>query len=167
MWFFYLILGLLLFFLQNLLPLPPPLHLDLLTLLMIFLSLRASPILAVAMAFFFGVMLDCYGLAPLGLQVGRLFLAVLGVKVLRRHLNFHYIVPQIVGVGLIMVAQGLFMALSLHLLLPTPVNYQPLLRQGLFQLTVTALSAPLVLALLGLLEKHWSRFFAIKSSLAD
>ena len=160
---FYLILAFLLFFLQNLLPLPSQMRLDLLTLFMVFLSLRASLIVSVTLALILGLALDCYGLAPLGLQAAMLLLVVLGVKILRRHLNFHYIFPQIVGVTFITVVQGLAMALLLHLLMPVQVIYPAMVRQGLFQIGLTALSAPIVLALLGLMEKFWQRQFFIKT----
>jgi rod shape-determining protein MreD len=160
---FYLILALLLFFLQNLLPLPSQMRLDLLTLFVVFLSLRASLIISVTMALILGTAVDCYGMAPLGLQAGMLVLAVLGVKILRRHFNFLYIFPQIIGVAVITIVQGLTMALLLHLLMPVPVIYPAMVRQELFQIGVTALSAPIVLALFGLLEKLWRRWFFIKT----
>jgi rod shape-determining protein MreD len=163
MLFFYLILAFLLFFLQNLLSLPSQLYLDLLTLFMVFLSLRANLIVSVTLALILGIAMDCYGLAPLGLQAGMLVLAVLGVKVLRQNFNFLYILPQIVGVAAITIVQGLVMALLLHLLMPVPVIYPAMVRQELFRIGVTALSAPIVLALFGLLERLWRRWFFIKT----
>lgn len=160
---FYLLLAFLLFFLQNLLPLPSQMRLDLLTLFIVFLSLRASLIVSVTLSLILGTVLDCYGFAPLGLHAGMLVLAVLGVKILRRHLNFLYIVPQIVGVAAIIFVQAVLMALLLHLLMPVPVLYPAMLRQELLQLGVTALSAPIVLALFGLLERLWRRWFLIKT----
>ena len=162
MLFFYLILAFLLFFLQNLLPLPSQMRLDLLTLLMVFLSLRTSFIVSVTLALILGTAMDCYGMAPLGLQAALLLLAVLGVEILRRHLNFLYIFPQIVGVATITMLQSLVMALLLQLLMPEPVIYPAVVRQGLLQIGITALSAPIVLALLGLLERLWRRWFFIK-----
>jgi rod shape-determining protein MreD len=159
---FYLILAFLLFFLQNLMPLPSQMRLDLLTLLMVFLSLRASLIISVTLALILGIVLDCYGMAPLGLQATIMLLAVLGVRILRRSLNFHYIFPQIIGVAIITIMQGLVMAMLLHLLMPVPVIYPAMVRQEMFQIGVTALSAPIVLALLGLAEKFWRRWFFIK-----
>jgi rod shape-determining protein MreD len=163
MLFFYLALAFLLFFLQNMLPLPSQMRLDLLTLLMVFVSLRASFIVSVTMALILGIAMDCYGMAPLGLQAGMLLLAVLGVEILRRHLNFLYFFPQIVGVAAITIVQALAMALLLHLLMPVPVIYPAVVRQGLLQIGITALSAPIVLALFGGLEKLWRRWFFIKT----
>jgi rod shape-determining protein MreD len=159
---FYLILAILLFFLQNLMPLPPQAHLDLLTLFVIFISLRASFIIAVTMALIIGVMLDCYGMAPLGLQAGALLLAVIGVEILRRHLNWLYFFPQIVGVATIAMIQAVAMALLLHLLVPVQVIYPEVVQQGLMQIGITALAAPIFLALFGQLERIWRRWFFIK-----
>jgi hypothetical protein len=55
------------------------------------------------------------------------------------------------------------MALLLHLLMPVPVIYPAVVRQGLLQIGITALSAPIVLALFGGLEKLWRRWFFIKT----
>jgi rod shape-determining protein MreD len=159
---FYLILAFLLFFLQNLLPFPSQLHLDLLTLFVVFISLRASFIVAVILALILGVALDCYGMAPLGLQAGGLLLAVVGVEILRRPLNLLYIFPQIVGVATIATIQAVAMVLLLHLLAPVQVVYPDVVQQGLLQIGVTALAAPIVLALFGWLERLWRRWFFIK-----
>ncbi len=160
---FYLILGFFLFFLQHLLPFPANLRLDLLTLFMVFVSLRADFSVAVLLALLFGFILDCYGLAPLGLQAGLLLTAVVATAVLRRHLNFLYILPQITGVAVIMLVQGLVMVGLLHLLLPVPIASTAMLRQVVLQLGVTALSTPIILGLFNLLEKGWRRFWLRKS----
>ena len=160
---FYLILAFVLFFLQNLLPLPSQMRLDLLTLLMVFVSLRTSFIISVSLALILGTAMDCYGMSPLGLQAGMLLLAVLGMEILRRPLNFLYIFPQIIGVATITMVQAFAMALMLHLLISVPVIYPGLVRQGLLQIGVTALGAPIALALFGLLEKIWRRWFFIKT----
>jgi rod shape-determining protein MreD len=160
---FYLILGLLLFFLQSLLPLSPQIHLDLLTLFIIFVSLRANFIVSVCLALVFGALLDCYGLAPLGLQAGIFVLAVVGVKILRYHLNFLYVTPQILGVAIITIIQAVVMALLLHLLLPVAVVYPAVVKEGLFQVLVTSLSAPVVLATFAYAEKLWRRWLLIRA----
>ena len=160
---FYLILGFLLFFLQSLLPLSPRIHLDLLTVFIIFVSLRVSFIESVCLALIFGTLLDCYGFAPLGLQAGILVLAVVGVKILRRHLNFLYVTPQILGVAVITIMQALVMALLLHLLLPVPIVYPAVVKEGLFQVLITSLSAPVVLALSSYLAKLWRRWLFIRT----
>jgi rod shape-determining protein MreD len=161
---FYLILGFLLFFLQNLLPFSAQVHVDLLTLFMIFISLRVSFLVSVWFALILGISLDCYGFAPLGLQAAILLLAVVGVKILRRHLNFLYLIPQILGVAVITIMQALVMALLLHLLMPVPIIYPSVVRQGLLQVIVTSMSAPVVLALFSQLEKLWRRWLLIKTS---
>jgi rod shape-determining protein MreD len=135
---FYLILGFLLFFLQNLLPLPQ-LHIDLLTMFIVFISLRISFIVSVWFALILGIALDCYGFAPLGLQSAILLLAVVGVKILRSHLNFLYLIPQILGVAVITIMQALVMALLLHC--DAGLIIYPSVKQGLR--VVTSLSAPL------------------------
>jgi rod shape-determining protein MreD len=160
---FYLILGFLLFFLQNLLPLPQ-LHIDLLTMFIVFISLRISFIVSVWFALILGIALDCYGFAPLGLQSAILLLAVVGVKILRSHLNFLYLIPQILGVAVITIMQALVMALLLHLLMPVPIIYPSVVKQGLLQVIVTSLSAPVVLALFSQLEKLWRRWLLVKTS---
>jgi rod shape-determining protein MreD len=159
---FYLILAFLLFFLQNLLPFPSRIHLDLLTLFVIFISLQTSFITALTLALILGVALDCYGMAPLGLHAGAFLLTVVGVEVMRRRLNFLYIFPQIVGVATLALIQAVTMALLLHLLMPVQVIYPALVRQGLWQIGITALAAPIVLALFGWLERVWRRWFFIK-----
>jgi rod shape-determining protein MreD len=158
---FYSVLAFLIFFLQNLMHLPAQAHLDLLTLLVIFISLRASFIVAVTLAVILGLALDCYGLAPMGLQAGTLLLAVIGVGILRRHLNFLYFFPQIVGVVIITTMQAAAMVSLLHLLVSVPVIYPDVVQQGLWQIGVTALAAPVVLGLFGLLERAWRRWFLI------
>jgi hypothetical protein len=158
---FYLILGFLLFFLESLLPFSPRLHLDLLTLFMVFVSLRASFIVSVCLALLLGISMDCYGMAPLGLQAAMLLLAVVGVTILRRHLNFLYLIPQIVGVAIITLVQAAVMALLLNLLMPVPVIHPAVLKQGLFQVGVTSLSAPIFLGLFSLLQKLWQRWLSI------
>jgi rod shape-determining protein MreD len=160
---FYLILAFVLFFLQNLLPFPSQIHLDLLTLFVIFISLRTSFIIAVTLALFLGLALDCYGTAPLGLQAGAFLLTVVGVKILRHQLNFLYILPQIVGVATLALIQAVTMALLLHLLMPVQVIYPAVVQQGIWQIAVTALAAPIILALFGWLERVWRRWFAIKT----
>ena len=160
---FYFILGFLLFFLQSLLPLSPKIHLDLLTLFIIFISLRVSFIISVSFALILGTALDCYGFAPLGLQAGSLLLAVVLVTFLRRHLNFLYLIPQILGVAVITIMQALVMASLLHLLMPVPIIYPSVVQQGLLQVIVTSLSAPVVLFLFSQLEKLWRRRLLIRT----
>jgi rod shape-determining protein MreD len=160
---FYLILGLLLFFFQSLLPLSSQVHLDLLTLFIIFVSLRASFIVSVCLSLVLGTLLDCYGLAPLGLQAGILVLAVVGVKILRYQLNFLYVMPQILGVAIITIMQAVVMALLLHLLLPVPVVYPAVVKEGLWQVLVTSLTAPVILALFAFAEKLWRRWLLIRT----
>lgn len=160
---FYLLLAFLVFFLQNFLTLPSALRLDLLTVLLVFISLRERFIVAVSLALLLGLAMDCYGLAPLGLQAGLMVLAVVGVEILRRHINFIYLLPQIVGVGAIVSAQVLAMTLALHILLSVPVVYPAMVNQGLWQIVATALSAPLVLGIFGLVEKLWRRWFILKT----
>lgn len=159
---FYCALAFLLFFLQNMLPLPSQLRLDLLTLFIIFVSLRASFIVAITLALSIGTALDCYGLAPLGLHAGLLVIAVIGVEILRRHLNFLYIFPQLVGVATITMVQAMAMALFLNLLMPMPVLNPALIRQGLLQIGATTFAAPIILALFGWLENIWRQWFSIK-----
>jgi rod shape-determining protein MreD len=158
---FYLILGFLLFFLESLLPFSPRLHLDLLTLFMVFVSLRASFIVSVCLALLLGISMDCYGIAPLGLQAAMLLLAVVGVNILRLHLNFLYLIPQIVGVAIITLVQSAVMALLLNLLMPVPVMHTAVVKQGLLQVSVTSLSAPIFLGLFSQLQKLWRRWLSI------
>lgn len=160
---FYLTLGFVLFFLQHLIPFPANIRLDLLTLFVVFVTLRAEFIVAVMLALVLGFILDCYGLGPLGLQVAHLLTAVLGTALVRRRLNLLYILPQIAGVAIIMLLQGIIMAGLLHLLLPVPVVYPSMLRQGFLQLGITALSAPVVLGLFRILEKVWRHYLLRKS----
>jgi hypothetical protein len=64
---FYLIVAFPVFLLQILLPLSTLLHLDLLTIYIVFVSLREKFIFSVSLALILGISLDCYGMAPLGL----------------------------------------------------------------------------------------------------
>lgn len=160
---FYLIMAFLVFFLQSLLPLFPLVHLDLLTLFIIFVSLREKFIVSVSLALILGTSLDCYGMAPLGLEAGKLLVGVVGVAFLRHHLNFIYIIPQILGTSIITLMQALFMALLLHLLMPIPVIHPSVIKQGLFQIGVTSLGAPIVLGLFSQSEKLWRRWLLIKT----
>jgi hypothetical protein len=163
MWIFYLIVAFPVFLLQILLPLATLLHLDLVTIYIVFVSLREKFIFSVSLALLLGISLDCYGMAPLGLQAGILLLAVIGVEFLRHHLNFFYFIPQILGMAIITSMQALFMTLLLHLLMPVDVVYPALVKQGLLQIGVTALSAPIVLGLFSLLENLCRRWLLIKS----
>jgi rod shape-determining protein MreD len=159
---FFFILAWLLFFLQNFLPLP--VHLDLLTLFTVFVTLRADFIVSVTLALIFGTALDCYGMAPLGLHAGMLILAAVGVEILRRHLNFLYIFPQIIGVATIVMVQALAMAMFLHLLMPMPVLHPAVIHQGILQIGATALAAPVILGLFCRLENLWRRWLSIKKT---
>ena len=152
---FYLIMALLVFLLQSLLPLALLAHLDLLTLFIVFVSLREKFIIAVSLALILGISLDCYGMAPLGLQAGMLLLGVVGVELLRHNLNFGFVIPQILGVAIIIVMQSVVMLFLLHLLLSVPVLHSSMAKQGLLRIGVTSLSAPLVLGLFSQLEKLW------------
>jgi hypothetical protein len=163
MWIFYFFLGFLLFFLQNFLSLPYQTHLDIVTLFLVFVTLRTSFIVAVTLALVFGTALDCYGMAPLGLQSGLFLLAVVGVEILRGHINFLYVFPQIIGVATITLVQAFVMALLLHLLMPVPVIYPALVQEGFLQIGVTALSAPIILALFCRVENLWRRWLLIKT----
>lgn len=160
---FYFFLGFLIFYLQNFLSLPYQAHLDIVTVFMVFVTLRTSFIVAVTLALVSGTALDCYGMAPLGLQAGMLVLAVVGIEILRGHINFLYVFPQIIGVAIITLVQALAMALLLHLLMPMPVIYPALVHQGFLQIGVTALSAPIILALFGRMENLWRRWLLIKT----
>jgi rod shape-determining protein MreD len=160
---FYLLLGFFLFFLQHLSPLLAPWRPDLLTLYLVYATLRLKVLSAVLLALFCGLVLDCYGLAPLGLHAALLLTAVLGTAASRRRLNFLYVLPQIAGVGLIMALQAAIMVGLLHLLLPVPVVHPAMLRQIALQLATTALSAPLVLGVFRLLETGWQRWVLKKS----
>jgi hypothetical protein len=160
---FYLIVAFPVFLLQILLPLSTLLHLDLLTIYIVFVSLREKFIFSVSLALILGISLDCYGMAPLGLQAGILLLAVIGVEFLRHHLSFFYVIPQILGMAIITSIQALIMALLLYLLMPVAVVYPAIVKQGLLQIGVTSLSAPIVLGLFSLLEKLWRRWLLIKS----
>ena len=75
---------------------------------------------------------------------------------MRHHLNFFtHFIPQILGVAIItMTVKALVMALFLHLVMPVPVIYPAVVKQGLFQIGITSLSAPIVLSLFGQLEKY-------------
>jgi|GEM_PF-6019221 len=160
---FYLLLGFFLFFLQHVGPFPAPWRPDFLTLYIVFVTLRLDIPYAVGLAWLYGLLLDCYGLAPLGLHAALLLTAVMGTALSRRRLNFLYVFPQIAGVGLIMVLQAAIMVGLLHLLLPVPVVHLAMLRQALQQLLTTALSAPLVFGLFRLLEIGWQRWILKKS----
>jgi rod shape-determining protein MreD len=160
---FYLVMAFLLFFLQSLLPLPLILHPDLLTLFIVFVSLREKFIVAVIFAFILGISLDCYSMGPLGLQVGILLLAAIGVKLLRHHLNLIYFMPQILGVAIITMLQASVMILFLHLVMPVPVIYPAVIKQGLYQISITSLCAPFVLGLFSQLEKLWRRWLLIRT----
>jgi hypothetical protein len=85
------------------------------------------------------------------------------VEFLRHHLSFFYVIPQILGMAIITSMQALIMALLLHLLMPIEVVYPAIVKQGLIQIGVTSLSAPIVLGLFSLLEKLWRRWLLIKS----
>ncbi|MGQ9919773.1 MAG: rod shape-determining protein MreD [Desulfobacca sp.] len=161
---FYFSLGFFLFFLQHLVPFPAEFHLDLLTLFIVFVSLRTAFLVAAVLALFVGFILDCYGLPPLGLHAALLLTAVVATAVLRRHLNFLYVLPQITGVISVMLLQALVMVGLLHLLSPVPVVYPAMLRQACLQVVATALCSPIVFSLFNLLEKGW-RHFSLKKSL--
>ncbi len=160
---FYLLLGFLVFFSQHLLPFSPNFRLDLVSLFVVFVTLRRGFLVALGLALLLGFVLDCYGLAPLGLQAAMLLTAVIGTSVLQRHLNLFYVFPQIAGVALIMLLQGIIMLGLLHLVLPVPVVYPAMLRQSLLQLATTAVCAPAVLGLFRLLEKGW-QYWPMKKS---
>ncbi len=161
---YYLLVAFVLFFLQHLLPMPAYLRLDLLTLFMVYVTLQAGLLTAVPLALLLGVVLDCYGPAPLGLHAALLFTAVVGTAAVRRHLDLLYVLPQITGVALIMLAQGAVMVGLLHLLLPVPVAYPALLQTVFLQLWVTSLSAPVVLFLFGFLARGWRRWVLRKKT---
>ena len=63
----------LLFFSRACCPFSPALHLDLLTLFIVFVSLRERFIVAVIFALILGTSLDCDSMGPLGLQVGEYY----------------------------------------------------------------------------------------------
>lgn len=161
---FYLLLGFLVFFCQHLLPFPPDFRLDLVTLFVVFVTLRRGFLTALGLALLFGFVLDCYGLAPLGLQAAMLLTAVIGTSVLQRHLNLLYVLPQIAGVALVLFLQSAIMLGLLHLVLPVPVVYPAMLRLSLLQLATTAVCAPAVLGLFNLLERGWQHWLMKKST---
>jgi rod shape-determining protein MreD len=160
MFWFYVLLAFLIFFLQNFLP--SMIRFDLLTLFIVFVTIQGNFIIAVTLSLTLGIALDCYGTAPLGLQAGMLLIAVLGVEILRRHLNFQYIFPQLIGVAAITVMQSVAMALFLHLLMPVPVLYPAFVHQKLLHIGATIIAAPIILTLLFLLENLWRRWLLIK-----
>ncbi len=108
------------------------------------------------------MLLDAYGPGPLGLEASRLLLAVSGVRLLRLWLNLHYPVPQVLAVMLLVSAQGLLTVGWLSLLLPQEIP-GPGLDKGIWApALVTGLAAPVVLALLGYLDRKWQRLFLLR-----
>ncbi|WP_449245450.1 hypothetical protein [Desulfobacca acetoxidans] len=158
---FYLLLSLFSVYFQNVLFQLAGVRLDLLTLLVIFVSSHEKVIIATVLALLLGVMADCYGPLPLGLQAGVLLLAVVGVYTLRPFLNFQHILPQIVGVAAILVVQMLAMLTLINLLTPVEGFHQTFWRQLAVEAGTTVLGAPIILSSLNYLEKSWRRRFYI------
>lgn len=161
MWFGYLLLLILGFYLTNLLPPGWRWQVDFFSLILIFLTIQGRILTATFLALFTGLLLDAYGPGPLGLEASRLLLAVSGIRLLRLWLNLHYPLPQVLAVMLLVSAQGMLTLGWLSLLLPQELA--PALDSGIWvPALVTGLAAPVVLALLGYLDRKWQRFFLLR-----
>lgn len=163
MWLVSLLLLLACFYLQNLLPLVWRRYFDPFVLPVIFLSYRGRGLSAIGLAVGFGLLLDAYNHAPLGLEASRLLLVVLGVRLLQRWLNLKYVLPQILAVALLLLAQGLLTLGWLKLLLPVDVDPAPVWALTWRTALGTSLVAPVGFSLLLWLENRWGRRVSARS----
>ncbi|MBW1991172.1 MAG: rod shape-determining protein MreD [Deltaproteobacteria bacterium] len=145
-------IGLCLFYFQNL-ALLPYVHLRLLTLLVFYVSLRPSFPLAFWLAVTLGLLQDSFALTPLGFHInGALIIVAVGRYVRRRFLitsggtqflaSLAALILQEVGLRLTLLVSG----------------YRPFLWDSLsalhgVEILATALLAPLLFSLLGLVER--------------
>ena len=90
------LMGLALFYLQNLVVIPH-VHLRLLALLLFYVGLRPSLSLAMALALVLGLLQDCYASTPLGLHLAGSLVVVAAARFLRHRLLLQRLGPQVLG----------------------------------------------------------------------
>jgi cell shape-determining protein MreD len=149
------LLGLGLFYVQNLLPFPQ-VHLRLLSLLVFFVGLRPSLALALSLALLMGLLQDSYATTPLGLHLGGSLVLVAAARLFRRLLQG--LGSQIMASLAALVLQELWFLSSTLVLGYQGVFLGELTTYHGVELLGTAALGPLMNLLVRGLEKSLSRF---------
>ncbi len=150
------LVGLGIFYLQNLLPFPQ-VHLWLLSLLLFYVGLRPSLSLALSLALVMGLLQDSYATTPMGLHLGGFLVLVAAARFFRRRLLIQRIGSQVMASLAALILQELWFQGSTFLL-----GYQGffLAERGTYhsvEILGTAALGPLMYLLVEGLEKFLSR----------
>jgi len=156
---FYLCLGVGIFIFQSLLAGWLGVQVDLVTLLVMHLSLHPPLVPAVVTAILLGLFVDCYSNSPLGLHALCMLLTVLVTKFCRGQFNLGTFMPQLLSALAVMVSTGLLSVGLIRLLEPVKITDPEVLRAFFFRSLVTSALAPPFFSLFRRWEKTWGRFF--------
>lgn len=161
MWLLYFLLSVALFYFSSLMPAVWHRYLDPFALLLLFICQQGQVLTATLLALGFGLLLDAYAHAPLGLEASRLLIVILGVRFLQVWLNLNFVLPQMLAVGFLVLVQGLLTLGWLTLLLPGEIDPGQLWAITWRSALGTALAAPVAFQLFSWLNQHWRRWFAV------
>jgi rod shape-determining protein MreD len=153
----YSLLGLALFYLQNLVFFPH-VHLRLLALLLFYVGLRPSLALSLGLALVLGLLQDSYASTPLGLHLGGALLIVAAARFFRHRLLLQRLGPQVMG-SLVALAlqEGWFLTSTLVLGYQSFV-FTELTAYHSIELAGTAALGPLMHLLVAGAEQFLRRF---------
>jgi rod shape-determining protein MreD len=139
----YSLLGLIIFYVQNL-ALFPYVHLRLLALLLFFVSLRPSLSLALALALVLGLLQDSYAATPLGLQLGAALVLVAVARFSRQRLQMQQIGFQAIACLAALALHEVCLQTTTFILGYEPILSPDLIRVHLLEILGTAALGPLM-----------------------
>lgn len=154
----YLLLGLFLFYLQELV-LFPRVYLRPLALLLIYVALRGSLVQAGGLAVAVGLLLDSYALTPFGIHLLGALVLVAVTRLLRQRFLLMSPWSLIPAVLLGLVLEELAIRGILGLLGPRGAFWENLFYYQGMEIAFTTLLAPVFFGLIRVLEEVWGRLF--------
>ncbi len=155
--FGYTLLGLCLFYAQNLVRFPH-VHLRLLGLLLFYVASRPSLGLALGLALILGALLDSFATTPFGLHLGASLVLVAVARFFRQRLLWQRLGSQVVASLLALVLQEIFMLASSTIFGYDGLFDREILLHHIVEILCTVALGPLMYPLVRGLEKILGRF---------
>ena len=155
--FSYTLLGLCIFYVQNLVFFPH-VHLRLLSLLLFYVALRPSLGLALALALVLGALQDSFATTPFGLHLGASLLLVAVARFFRQRLLWQRLSSQVVASLVGLSLQEFFMQISVVTLGYAGFFVNHLFTRHLLEILGTAALGPLMYLLVRGMENFLRRF---------
>jgi rod shape-determining protein MreD len=152
----YSLVGLVLFYLQNLV-LFPHVHLRLLALLLFYVSLRPSLSLALGLSLVLGFLQDSYAATPFGLHLGAALVLVAVARLAQRRLHLRHLGSQVLVSLVALFLQEICLQIGTFILGYQPVFSSDLITMHLWEILGTAALGPLMYLLVRGVENFLRR----------